>query len=144
MQMTMAESSEEKNSKKGENPRENGVEMKESHNSSSFVNGKHNGEAVKNGNGEENLKSIISQKSTPTHSHKSLHTPTQALGCTTEASSNINHVAPKTDSKSKLEAKSSSEKDKKRREKHGKDNFVAFYGRALWKSGEKSKSLDES
>jgi hypothetical protein len=143
-QMTMAESNGEKIAKSGENPKENGVKMKESHKGSSFTNGKHNGDAVKNGGGEENSKLIISQKSTPTHSHKSLHTPIQASGCTTEASSNINHVAPKTDSKSKSEAKSSSERDKKRRDEHGKDNFTAIYSRAPRKSGEKLKTLDDS
>lgn len=128
----MAETSEENVAKSGENPKENGVKMRESHKGSPVVNGKHNGDTVKNGSGEENPKLIISQKSTPTHSHKSLHTP-QAASCTT-ASPNINHVAPKSDSKSKSEVKSSSEtpsKDKKRRDEHGKNGSMAIYSRKI-------------
>lgn len=126
--MTMAETSEENIAKNSENPKENSVKMKESHKGHSLSNGKHNGEAVKNGSAEENSKLIISQKSAPTHSHKSLHTSPQASGCTT-ASPNINHVASKTDSKSKLESKSSSEtpfKDKKRRDEHGKNHTISI------------------
>ena len=124
----MAETSEENIAKSGENPKENGVKMKDSHKGHSLSNGKHNGEPVKNGSVEENSKLIISQKSAPTHSHKSLHTSPQASGCTT-ASPNINHVASKTDSKSKSESKTSSEtpsKDKKRRDEHGEKHFIAI------------------
>jgi hypothetical protein len=137
MELTMAEASNENIAKSCENPKENGKKMKEGHKAKSLPNGKHNGDSVKNGMAEENPKPIISQKSTPTQSHKSLHTSTHSSSCTIEASSsNINHVASKSESKSKFDSKNSSEtpsKDKKRKDEHGKNKLLAFYGPA--KSG---------
>lgn len=127
----MAEASNENIAKSCENPKENGTKMKESHKAKSLPNGKHSGDAVKNGGGVENPKSIISQKSAPTQSHKTLHTSPNSSSCTIEASSNINHVAAKSESKSKSDSKNTLDtpsKDKKRKDEHGELKLIAFYG----------------
>lgn len=117
----MAESS-ENIAKSSENPKENGDKHKANSKSDSPVNGKISADAVANGNTGEISKSIISQKSSLTQSHKSEHTSSRSSSCTKEAS-NINHVAPKVEGKSKAESKTSHEtpsKDKKKHDGNGK------------------------
>lgn len=117
----MAESNENV-AKTGENPKENGVKVKEVAKTCSPVNGKHNVDTKTNGNSGEKSNSII-QKSTPTQAHKSQHTSPQSSSCTTEAS-HINHVVPK-NGKSKHESRSSHgtpSRDKDRQNGHGKND----------------------
>lgn len=116
----MAESS-ENIAKSGENP-ENGAKLKENCKTSSPVNGKGSVGVTSNGNCGETSKSIISQKSSLTPSHKSVHTSSSSSGCTKEAS-NINHVAPKAEGKSKTDSKSSHEssRDKKKHDGNGEN-----------------------
>ena len=118
----MAESS-ENIEKSCENPKENGDKHKSNGKASSPVNGKHSASVILNGNSVEKSKSIISQKSSLTPSHKSLHASSHSSSCTKEAS-NINHVAAKDDVKSKSDSKNSHEtpsKDKKKHNGNGKN-----------------------
>lgn len=97
-----------------EKTRENGAKVKEDREAIQPVNGKINGDVVTNENSGENGKSA-SQKSSLTHSNKSLH----SSKCTKDAS-NGNHVAAKVEGKSA--SKSSHEtpsKDKKRHDGQG-------------------------
>lgn len=96
-----------------ENPKENGVKVKENCKDSSPVKCKRVVDAALNGNSGENTKSIISQKSAPTQTHKSLHS---------SSSSRASDV-PKTEHRTKTESKSSSDtpvKDKKHHDGTGK------------------------
>lgn len=99
-----------------ENPKENGAKMKEINKAVSLTNGKQSGDSVQNGKADEISKSIISQKSSPTHSHKSLHTSPHS------DASHIKHVAQKSDGKSKPDSKTaheSSSKDRRSKDGHG-------------------------
>lgn len=97
-----------------ENQKEKGVRLKENCKDSSPTNDKRSVDAALNGSSSENAKSIISQKSTPTQTHKSLHS-------TSSKASDGNHVS--SEHRGKTDSKSSSEtpaKEKKRHEGHGK------------------------
>lgn len=125
--MTMAESN-ENIAKSCENPKENGAKVSASPKANSLTNGKQSVVAVVNGNSAEKSKSIISQKQSPTPTHKSPLTPSQSPSCTTEASSFM-HVAKKAEEKSRSESKGTHEtpsKDKKNQDGHGKDLLLAL------------------
>lgn len=118
----MAESN-ENIAKSCENPKENGVKLKENCKATLPPNGKCIVEAAVNGNSMESSKSIISQKISHTQPNKSLQASPHSSGCTKEAS-NINQAAPKVEEKSKTDSKSSndaSSKNRKRHDGHGKD-----------------------
>lgn len=86
-----------------ENPKENGVKLKENCKESPSTNGKCNIDAVVNGSSSEIAKPT-SQKSSPTQTQKSLHSSSSS-------------------SKAKTDSKGSSEtpaKDRKRHDGHGK------------------------
>jgi hypothetical protein len=95
-----------------ENPKENGVKLKENGKTSSPSKVKLDAGAAKPGKSEESSKSIISRKTSPIPSHKSL----QKSGIT-KASSHSNHVAPKSDGKPETESKGSHETPSKDRKK---------------------------
>jgi hypothetical protein len=123
--MTMAD---ENIAKSCEKSKENGVKMKEDNKANGRANLETSVDVKINGKPTEITKSIISQKSPPTHSQKGSQTHPA------EASTDINHVAQKS-GKSKSESKSSHEtpsKDKKKTESHGKLSFSsstpALYG----------------
>lgn len=77
------------------------------------VNGKTSDDVVTNGNSAENGKSNASQKTSLTHSNKSLHTSKDA--------SSSNHVAPKVEGKSAVKrSHETPSKDKKKHDEQGK------------------------
>lgn len=113
----MAESS-ENITKSCENPKENGVKPSENCKTNPPVNGKTSAGVVLNGNSIEISKPIISQKPSLTQSHKSVHTSLESSSCTKEAS-NINHVVPRVENKSRTDSKNSSETPSKDRKHNG-------------------------